>query len=374
MTDNEFQARQFAKYKEALAALVPGTRDSGLPALTIFGRLAGMTPDELYHDIMDNAPGGKRPSAAAVRRAVDHATRTVEFGGRGASRKDSRFVAYDRIWTKKEPSAKERRESTRKALPDDVRGYVHSLIEYGRGANSKTLREMSPTPIPDSHAEQAAAHLEAIGADWRWKLWAGTIGQGIGKHGGVISATSLADSIRAGLAEIPTHVSLNPVTGMEGRTKDGKPSFDCEETVAAFPFALLEFDAMPLLDQCALFSSLIRKMPGRIVSLVYSGGKSIHGVMLIPECDDRRMTTKTLADQIRDERTPADDKKWESSVAELRFAFASSDNPAERIDEAPLESPAFHTRLAGAYRKEKGRRQGLLYLDAVLARRTLEIF
>ena len=59
---------------------------------------------------------------------------------------------------------------------------------------------------------------------------------------------------------------------------------------------------------------------------------------------------------------------------QLRRLFASSDNPAERIDLAPTLNPAIHTRLAGAYRSEKQRRQTLLYLDADLARRELELF
>jgi hypothetical protein len=61
-------------------------------------------------------------------------------------------------------------------------------------------------------------------------------------------------------------------------------------------------------------------------------------------------------------------------MEKLRSAFASSDNPAERIDLAPTMNPAIHTRLAGAYRADKSKRQTLLYLDAELARLNLEIF
>lgn len=379
MTDANFQNWQREKYASALAALTPGTRDANLAAVALYGRRAGIPPEELYADIMANAPGDKRPNPSAVRRAIEHAARTVELGGRKdyAAAANSKAAAFDRIWTpKREPTAAEKREAARKALPDKVRGTVARLVIEGRGATSKSLRAMSPTAIPSAPAEQAAAHLNALGADWRWQIWAGTIGAKVpgGKRGGIVAPFVLADTIRAGLADIPTHVALNPLTGREGRTKDGLPSFDCAGTVAAFPFALLEFDGLPLGDQCAVFAALIRKKPGRVVSIVYSGGKSLHAVMLMPECDDRRMHTKTRVEALREDRTEADDRKWAANMEKLRSAFASSDNPAERIDLAPTMNPAIHTRLAGAYRADKGKRQTLLYLDAELARLNLEIF
>lgn len=376
MTDEAFRKWQRGKYATALANLMPGTRDAGLVTVALHGRQAGLTPQELFDDIMANAPGATRPNPAAVRRAIEHAARTVELGGRTnyAAATNPKSAEFDRLWTpKREPTAAERREAARKALPDKVRGTVARLVESGRGATSKTLREMSPSAIPAAPSEQAAAHLAAIGADWRWYVWAGTIGTA-GKRGGIIAPSALADTIRAGLADIPTHVALNPLTGKEGRTKEGLPSFDCADTVAAFPFALLEFDGLPLPDQCAVFAALIRRTPGRVVSIVYSGGKSLHAVALIPECDDRRPHTKTRVEALREDRTDADERKWAANMERLRRVFASSDNPAERIDLAPTLNPAIHTRLAGAYRADKGRRQTLLYLDAELARRTLEIF
>ena len=378
MTDEAFQTRQRGKYATALANLMPGTRDAGLVTVTLYGRQAGMTPDELYADIMANAPGATRPNPSAVRRAVEHAARTVELGGvkdwAEKNRASAPATAYDRIWkAPKEPTAAEKREAARRALPPNIRGTVARLVIEGRGATSKSLREMSPTAIPSAPAEQAAAHLTALGADWRWRIWAGTIGA-TGKRGGICDAAALADTIRAGLADIPTHVSLNPLTGKEGLTKDGLPSFDCAATVAAFPFALLEFDAMPLADQCAIFAALIRRKPGRVVSLCYSGGKSIHAVVLIPEAHDRRLKTLPPTRQLREDRNENDDAKWRGEMDALVRLFASSDDPAERIDLAPTMNPAIHTRLAGAYRADKGKRQTLLYLDADLARRELEIF
>ncbi len=378
MTDEAFQTRQRGKYATALANLMPGARDANLVTVTLYGRQAGMTPEELYADIMTNAPGATRPNPSAVRRAIEHAARTVELGGvkdwAEKNRASAPTTAYDRIWkAPKEPTAAEKREAARRALPPNIRGTVARLVIEGRGATSKSLRAMSPSAIPSAPAEQAAAHLNALGADWRWQIWAGTIGA-TGKRGGIVTPCALADTIRAGLTDIPTHVSLNPLTGKEGLTKDGLPSYDCADTVAAFPFALLEFDAMPLPDQCALFAALIRKKPGRVVSLTFSGGKSIHAVVLIPEAHDRRPKTLPPTRALREYRNENDDAKWRDGMDALVRLFASSDNPAERIDLAPTMNPAIHTRLAGAYRADKGKRQILLYLDADLARRELEIF
>ena len=373
MTDEAFQNWQRGKYATALANLMPGTRDANLVTVALHGRQAGMTPDELYDDIMENAPGATRPNPSAVRRAIEHAARTVELGGVKDWAEKNRLAALTPYQFRREPTAAEKREAARKAVPPEMRGTVARLVIEGRGTTSKSLREMSPTAIPTAPAEQAAAHLNALGADWRWQTWAGTIGP-TGKRGGIVAPCALADTIRAGLADIPTHVSLNPLTGKEGRTKDGLPSYDCAATVAAFPFALLEFDAMPLADQCALFAALIRRKPGRVVSLCYSGGKSIHAVVLIPEAHDRRLKTLPPTRGLREDRNEIDDEKWRGEMDALVRLFASSDDPAERIDLAPTMNPAIHTRLAGAFRADKGKRQTLLYLDADLARRELEIF
>jgi hypothetical protein len=232
---------------------------------------------------------------------------------------------------------------------------------------------MSPTTIPDAPNEQAVAHLNALGADWRYKTWAGTIGAA-GKRGGICSPCALADIIRAGMIDIPTHVSMNPLTGKEGKTKDGLASFDCADTVAAFPFALLEFDDLPLQEQCAIFSAVIRSQLLRVVSLCYSGGKSIHAVVLLREWHDRRINTLPPMRELREEKNEDDEMRWKDEWRLLRLQFASSDDPRERIDLAPSMNPAIHTRLGGAFRADKGKRQTLLYLDAELARRELEIF
>ena len=131
MTDEAFQNRQRGKYQTALANLMPGTRDANLVTVTLYGRQAGMTSEELYDDIMANAPGPTRPNPVAVRRAIEHAARTVELGGRknfGATT-NAKTAAFDRIWTpKREPTAAERREAARKALPEATRGTVARLV------------------------------------------------------------------------------------------------------------------------------------------------------------------------------------------------------------------------------------------------------
>lgn len=92
MTDEAFREDQRRKYGAALAALVPGTRQANLAAVALYGRRAGIPPAELVADILANAPGGKRPDPSAVRRAVEHAARTVELGGvRGFAASEVRY-------------------------------------------------------------------------------------------------------------------------------------------------------------------------------------------------------------------------------------------------------------------------------------------
>ena len=72
---------------------------------------------------------------------------------------------------------------------------------------------------------------------------------------------------------IPEHIIPNPLTGEQGQTKDGKPSYRADSCVARFRFAMVEFDTMPRGEQIQFWAGV--KLP--VVALIDSGGKSIHG-------------------------------------------------------------------------------------------------
>jgi hypothetical protein len=103
-----------------------------------------------------------------------------------------------------------------------------------------------------------------------------------------------------------------------------------------------------------------------VVSIVYSGGKSLHAVVLCPPASPSDLARETITD--------SDRSRYASAWDRLIRRFASSAVAAERCDLAPSKNAAVHTRVAGAVRPETGKHQTLLYLDAQLAKDNLEIF
>ena len=345
------------RFTEAISALTPGNRDANLVRVATYGVSAGLSPQEVFDEIMQNAPGERRPDPVAVRRAVENCY--------GATRphapavKDYPFTR----WVRK--TEEERLEELRRALPDELRASVHNMVEASKGATPDDLILRSPTPIPVDPREQCAAHIRALSADWRWVSWFGSI-TSRGKRGLIAEPFALAYAVEKRLCpKIPTHMTLNPLTGSEGMTKEGKPSFDCEATVAALRFCLVEFDGLPLSSQLALWTTVTRTLRSEVpvVSIVYSGGKSLHVVVLCPP-----------SDPAGEGITAADKSAYAQAWDRLMRRFASSTVPAERMDISPSKNAAVHTRVAGAIREESGKHQTLLYLDADLAREKLEVF
>ena len=348
------------RFFDAISALTPGNRDANLVRVATYGVSAGISAQEVFDAIMQNAPGDTRPDPTAVRRAIENCyavTQPRSPGWRGPARTEiSR-------WSRKTEA--EKLEDFRRSLPDELRQSVSRMVAASKGATPDDLILNSPTPIPLDPHEQAAAHIRALGADWRWCCWCGTM-EGNVKRGLVVTPDTIADALATRLCpKVPTHISLNPLTGKEGVTKEGKPSFDCLATVAALRFMLVEFDELNLWDQLALWTTVTRTLRDEVpvLSIVYSGGKSLHAVVLCPP-----------ADRYREEVTAEDRDNYSAAWDRLARRFASSPNPAERMDMAPMKNPAIHTRVAGARRPESGKFQKLLYLDAALAKEKLEIF
>jgi len=347
------------RFFESISALTPGNRDGNLTRVATYGVNAGLSQTEVFNAIMQDAPGEKRPDPAAVRRAVENCL------GSASPRSGWRNPARDAIFKWPRKTYAEKLEDFRRSLPDDVRDSVRRLVAESKGATPDDLILRSPTPIPIDPRKQAAAHIRALSSDWRWVSWFGSI-TSRGKRGLVADPHALAYALEKRLCpKIPTHMTLNPLTGNEGATKDGKPSYDCEATVAALRYCLVEFDEMPLNDQLALWTSVTRSLREEVpvVSIVYSGGKSLHGVVLCPPVDISR-------DEISDEDKSHYLDTWDALIRR----FASSSTPSERMDLSPSKNVAVHTRVAGAVREESNKHQTLLYLDAQLAKEKLELF
>lgn len=93
------------------------------------------------------------------------------------------------------------------------------------------------------------------------------------------------------LGERFPHICANPLTGQTGTTKTGAPSFRADDCVAAFRFAVVEFDMLPRPAQLAFFRGI--GMP--ISALIDSGGKSIHAWVRLDARD--RAEWETVVEQ-----------------------------------------------------------------------------
>ena len=127
----------------------------------------------------------------------------------------------------------------------------------------------------------------------------------------------------------------NPLSG----TPDENGSYWNDRQVKSFKYCVLESDTLPLEQQIPL----IRGLGLPVISLVFSGSKSIHALLDVTQHAGRQITSKADWDRII---------KLElfTQLAPLGF------DPANK-------NPSRLTRLPGVYRPEKDRWQMLLYVN-----------
>lgn len=368
-----------SKFAEAVAAFTHGGRyDNYLRIVRLGLNARNGDADAVLDYIMENSPP-PRPNPAKVRDAIRYALGhdRATPGGR-------------RRHSAPEVSEAERRERRRLLLPSSARQFVPvTLRDYGRTtaftgtATADIIGESIRMSDADLRLDDAAYRLQAVrqlrALHPGGRIWAGTIvgdeavrnRLGIRKaktpispskgddildpavRAGIVEADILADRIEAGVVPIPTHISLNAQTGKPGENTEGKPSFDCLATVAAFRHVLIEFDDLkdadgtPSRAQIDVVSGLIDYAQETdafcVVCAVWTGGKSIH-VALRVKADDR--------------------DAYHRQCAALADLFSSADDPRFRCDTSGWTTganAATHFRLAGAIRPETGRRARLLW-------------
>ncbi len=317
------------EYESALANFQPKATWAGLearkgkPTFVFWGKAAGLTLNDIIFDAHAN---GVTNRDRDIRRAWDTAH---PRGNR--SRCD---------WQHFTPQPKPRPSWA-----------VESCVDTGRRGlctSSAALMALSPVDVRHMDAETQ-----------RWAQFAAmfdqpelhTLSVGIMPHSGAwiprpgYDFMPVSDWLSDGvtrLARAGELVKINPFTGASENRADGKQHLATNATVAVFPNALLEFDEMPLPDQCAFWYGAITLLRLPVVALVYSGGKSIHGVVRV-DC-----TTRT---------------EFDKTVDLARRTFATSPNPSMRLDVQSLSLPIVGARLAGCVRADKGKVQRLLYLS-----------
>lgn len=123
----------------------------------------------------------------------------------------------------------------------------------------------------------------------------------------------------------------NPMTGVPGLTGDGTQSWACKATVKAAPLVICEFDNLPPEEQLLFWSGVIATKSLDVRSLVWSGNKSYHALVKVPEGHDRA-----------------------EYIAYLRSVLPG-------IDPAPMH-PAGLSRLAGGSNERTGNVQRLVWV------------
>jgi hypothetical protein len=129
------------------------------------------------------------------------------------------------------------------------------------------------------------------------------------------------------------------MTGREGTTKNGKPSFRSDNTVKAYRFCIVEFDDLPRESQISFWSAA--QLP--VVCLIDSGGKSIHAWL------DVQKLVKV--------NSPID---WTTHIKNRLY----DRNLTPMGVDSSCSNPSRLSRLPGHYRKEKGAYQRILWLSA----------
>jgi hypothetical protein len=134
------------------------------------------------------------------------------------------------------------------------------------------------------------------------------------------------------------HIIPNPMTGQEGTTKDGKPSFRSDNTVLKYLHCVVEFDDFPRADQIRFWSAA--RLPA--VCLIDSGGKSIHAWL-----DVQRLAKIETFDQ------------WTTQIKTRLYDRILTPMGVD----SSCSNPSRLSRLPGHYRTEKGAYQRLLWLS-----------
>jgi len=134
---------------------------------------------------------------------------------------------------------------------------------------------------------------------------------------------------------VPPLFCANPLSGELAATKTGSLSYRCDAAVARHLHAIYECDIVPLEVQASFLAGRIAA-GWPIVSVVYSGGKSLHALIKV-EC--------------------ADAQAWELDIRGTLFPKLVSLGA-----DAACANPSRMTRMPGSVRPETGNMQTLLWL------------
>lgn len=335
-----------------------GNRNGRLVPVVIHGANEGMTRDEIAEAFANTYTGDPPLTDAEVSRAI---SRGMEFAT-GEAR------ATDAAVRKAVVRMKEMREGT---SPEE-RGFVRRMIATGRRASAlprKYIIDHSPMKpwvgVRDSlelRMREAPLFVQTVyGGDGGYVFATPNV-RYPRERGRMYTADDLCERIAAlppyqnyirhfspieyihdpgaGWFVVPTHIGTNAYTGSPAKV-NGKESFANKKTIKRRNHALIEFDLLPQADQEAFWAGVIATQSLDVLTLVYSGGKSIHGLVRVKEAQ---------GDDLFGEVTPlAAEQKWEREIAALWRLCCSDEDEAFRCD-ASCKDATRMTRFPGGMR------------------------
>lgn len=344
-----------------------GSRNGRLVSIVVAGIGEGFTAEQIA-DAFENTDTGSPPlSPAEISRAI---TRGVEF----ATGDDKRNPVNVR-------RAVSRMRAMREATSPDERGFVRRMIATGYKAGRHALTAHSPVKTwmrekgMDFRREASLAFLHAVYPDGDAPIFATPKLTFARTRERMFTPRTLAAMLTGGIEPYQNCIrSFNPVRYFDGRNPEngyficpvytstnyftgtaakisGRESYANAKTIARRINALIEFDLLPLEDQIMFWTGVVVSESLDVMTVTYSGGKSLHGIIRVREAqgDD-------LFGEVSDE---AARQQWERNILSLYRLCCSDEDESYRCD-AACKDATRTTRFPGGLR-DGYRDQILLY-------------
>lgn len=302
------------RYGEALQNIPPPGCGCHPYLLTVcnYGVICEMSADQIFSDIRRTIPQGARQiSDREITDAINKAL---------ADRNGSTFTPRQRT----------------KPIVKDGKAALQKIIAQGKISDEAGLWEASPIRLSEEPKDDPVLLLFTLyePTDLLWigeRVQPGIAGDTIRTAGEWI--IYFKNGGKAG-----PHIIPNPMTGQEGTTKTGEPSFRSDNTVKAYRYCMVEFDDLPRESQIRFWSAA--RLP--VVCLIDSGGKSIHAWLDV----QKRATVETP-------------EQWQAEIKDRLYDRLLA---PLGVDKA-CSNPARLSRLPGHYRTEKENYQRILWLS-----------
>lgn len=345
MSPSPLETKIRSEYQDLLAA-IPAPGSGCHPSLIQPARKGvrlGLSDDQIIADLHAHIPPGARTVSD---RELRNTLRTA--------RREEDVVVGRRTSKRRRPGP------TKHQLPPLDRKAVieraQRLIEVGKGAD---LRNLSPVDVAHVSSADFVRHLYRaddiilIGDQYSKgafhdpdsRLGRRQVGLGVAPRDTYIKWLSSGYSAPL--------IWPQTFSGTVGKNKDGKDSYRCNATVAAYRHCIIEFDVLEvwtLQKQAEFWTGVLIKKLIPVTALVFSGSKSIHAWLPVQANNDEewRIITSKLLDE-------------EAGF----FGILKADTTAK--------TPSQGFRLPGHLRKETGKAQRLLYLDPEITPTTAKL-